>query len=131
MTNLGKKILSAFVEVTEDKTTQGTPAATGRQGTSPSHAGSGQSGRNTLKTHSNMNNFISKTKTPGWWSEPKNIATAAVVVSVLAWLAYGFLTYMLPWLVKVTWSLVNLAIGGVVAGFLLMTVTSKKFWRAL
>ena len=78
-----------------------------------------------------MNNFIQKTKTPGWWSEPKNIATAIVVVSMLAGLAYGFLTYMLPWLVKVTWSLVNLAIGGVAAGFLLIIVTSKKFWRVL
>jgi len=78
-----------------------------------------------------MNKLIQKTKTPGWWSEPKNIATAIVVVSLLAGLSYGFLTYVLPWLVKVTWNLVNLVIGGVVAGFLLMTVTSKKFWRAL
>jgi hypothetical protein len=78
-----------------------------------------------------MNNFIQKTKTPGWWSEPKNVATAIIVLSILAGLTYGFLTYVLPWLVTVTWSLVNLVIGGVVAGFLLMTVTSKKFWRAL
>jgi hypothetical protein len=28
-----------------------------------------------------MNNLIQKTKTPGWWSEPKNIATAIVVLS--------------------------------------------------
>jgi hypothetical protein len=78
-----------------------------------------------------MNKLIQKTKTPGWWSEPKNIATAIVVVSILAGFAYGFLTYVLPWLVKVTWSLVNLVIGGVIAGFLLMTVTSRKFWRAM
>ncbi|HMH24285.1 MAG TPA: hypothetical protein VK563_21035 [Puia sp.] len=78
-----------------------------------------------------MNKLIQKTRTPGWWSEPKNIATAVVVVSILTGLAYGFLTWVLPWLVKVTWSLVNLVIGGVVAGFLLMTVTSKKFWRAM
>ena len=78
-----------------------------------------------------MNNLIQKTKTPGWWSEPKNIATAIVVLFVLAALGYGFLTYVLPWLVKVTWNLVNLVIGGVVCGFLLMTVTNRKFWRAL
>src|ERR1700733_14729316 len=78
-----------------------------------------------------MNNLIQKTKTPGWWSEPKNIATAIVVLFVLAALGYGILTYVLPWLVKMTWNLVNLVIGGVVCGFLLMTVTNRKFWRAL
>jgi len=78
-----------------------------------------------------MNNLIQKTKTPGWWSEPKNIATAIVVLAVLAGLTYGIFTYVLPWLVKVTWNLVNLVIGGVVCCFLLMTVTNRKFWRAL
>ncbi|HEV3327131.1 MAG TPA: hypothetical protein VG052_16060 [Puia sp.] len=78
-----------------------------------------------------MNKLIQNTKTPGWWSEPKNIATAIVVLSLLAGLGYGFFTYVLPWLVKVTWSLVNLVIGGVVCGFLLMIVSNRKFWRAL
>src|SRR5579864_5561580 len=78
-----------------------------------------------------MNNLLQKTKTPGWWSEPKNIATAIVVISLLTGLTYGFCTYVLPWLVKVTWNLVNLVIGGVVCGFLLMIVSSRKFWRAL
>ncbi len=78
-----------------------------------------------------MNTLMQKTKTPGWWSEPKNIATAIIVLSLIAGLAYGFLTYVLPWLVKVTWSIVNLVIGGVVCGFLLMTVSNRKFWRAL
>ena len=78
-----------------------------------------------------MNKLIEKTKTPGWWSEPKNIATAVIGLSLFAGLAYGFLSYVLPWLVTVTWNLVNLIIGGVVMGFLLMIVSSKKFWRAL
>jgi len=78
-----------------------------------------------------MNKLIEKTKRPGWWSEPKNIATAIIGLSLFAGLAYGFLTYVLPWLVTVTWNLVNLIIGGVVMGFLLMIVSSKKFWRAL
>lgn len=78
-----------------------------------------------------MNNLLQKTKTPGWWSEPKNIATAIVVIALLAGLTYGFCTYVLPWLVKVTWNLVNLVFGGVVCGFLLMIVTNRKFWRAL
>lgn len=78
-----------------------------------------------------MNTLMQKTKTPGWWSEPRNIATAVVGIAFLAALTYGFLTYVLPWLVKVTWNLVNLIIGGVVCGFLLLTVSSRKFWRAL
>src|ERR1700744_9180 len=78
-----------------------------------------------------MNTLMQKTKTPGWWSEPKNIATGVVGLSLLAGVAYGFATYVLPWLVKVTWNLVNLVIGGVVCGFLLLTVSNRKFWRAL
>ena len=49
-----------------------------------------------------MNKLMQNTKTPGWWSEPKNIATAIVGLALTAGLAYGFLTYVLPWLVKVT-----------------------------
>lgn len=78
-----------------------------------------------------MINLIHKTKTPGWFSEPKNLATATIGFSLFAGVTYGFATYVLPWLVTVTWNLVNLVIGGVVLGFLLMIVTNKKFWRAL
>src|SRR5580692_3322946 len=78
-----------------------------------------------------MNKLIQNAKTPGWWSEPKNVAAAIVGLALLAGLSYGFLTYVLPWLIKVTWNLVNLVIAGVVCGFLLMTITNRKFWRAL
>ena len=78
-----------------------------------------------------MNNLIQQTKKPGWFREPKNIATTIIGLSLFAGLAYGFLTFVLPWLVTVTWNLVNLVIGGVALGFLLMIVTNKKFWRAL
>jgi hypothetical protein len=78
-----------------------------------------------------MKTIMERTKTPGWWREPKNLATAIIGLSLAVGLGYGFLTYVLPWLVKVTWSLVNLVIGGVVCGFLLMLVSSRKFWRAL
>jgi hypothetical protein len=78
-----------------------------------------------------MVNLIHNTKTPGWFSEPRNLATAIIGISLFTGLAYGFLTYVLPWLVTVTWNLVNLVIGGVILGFLLMIVTNKKFWRAL
>lgn len=78
-----------------------------------------------------MNNLIQQTKKPGWFREPKNIATTIIGLSLFAGLTYGFLTFVLPWLVTVTWNLVNLVIGGVILGFLLMIVTNKKFWRAL
>ena len=78
-----------------------------------------------------MNNLIQQTKKPGWFREPKNIATTVIGLSLFAGLGYGFLTFVLPWLVTVTWNLVNLVIGGVALGFLLMVVTNKKFWRAL
>ncbi len=74
---------------------------------------------------------IQQTKKPGWFTEPKNVATTIIGVSLFAGLAFVFLTFVLPWLVAVTWNLVNLIIGGVILGFLLMIVTNKKFWRAL
>jgi len=78
-----------------------------------------------------MNNIIQQSKSPGWFSEPKNIATSIIGLSLFAGLAYAFLTFVLPWLVTVTWSLINLIIGGVILGFILMIVSNKKFWRAL
>src|SRR3954469_18656170 len=78
-----------------------------------------------------MIDAIQKTKTPGWFSEPKNIAATVVGLSLAAGLTYAFLTFVLPWLVTVTWNLVNLVIGGVILGFMLMIITNKKFWRAL
>ena len=78
-----------------------------------------------------MTNLIQQTKKPGWFSEPKNIATTIIALSLFAGLTYGFVTFILPWLIHMTWSLVNLIIGGVVLGFLLMIITNKKFWRAL
>lgn len=74
---------------------------------------------------------VNKPKKPGWFSEPKNIATTIVATSLIAGLAYGFVTFVLPWLITVTWSLINLIIGGAILGFLLMIITNRKFWRAL
>jgi len=78
-----------------------------------------------------INTMIKQTKKPGWFSEPKNVATTIIGLSLFAGLTYAFLTFVLPWLVTVTWNLVNLIIGGTVLGFLLMIVTNKKFWRTL
>src|SRR3954454_14929567 len=78
-----------------------------------------------------MRTIIQKRKSAGWFSEPKNMAAAIVGLSLFAGLVYGFLTFVLPWLVTVTWSLINLIIGGVILGFVLMVITNKNFWRAL
>ena len=77
------------------------------------------------------NTLTLKDKTPGWLSEPKNIATLVVAIVFFGALAYLFLTYVLPWLTTVIWNTVNLVIGGVVLAFLLLLVTNGKFWRAI
>lgn len=78
-----------------------------------------------------MSNLIENAKSPSWWSEPKNVAAAFIGLVLAGFAAYGFLTYVLPWMVTVVWNTVNLVIGGVVAAFLLLVVTNKKFWRAM
>lgn len=78
-----------------------------------------------------MINTIQNIKKPGWFSEPKNVAATVIGLSLFAGLGYLFAVYLLPFLVTVTWNLVNLIIGGVIMGFLLMIVTNRKFWRAL
>jgi hypothetical protein len=66
-----------------------------------------------------------------WFAEPKNLATAVIGIALFASIGYAFATYILPWLVSVTWNLINLIVGGVILAFLLMIFTNKKFWRAL
>jgi hypothetical protein len=66
-----------------------------------------------------------------WLAEPKNVATTVIGISLFASIGYAFATYILPWLVNVTWNLINLIVGGVILAFLLMLFTNKKFWRAL
>ncbi|GAB4094329.1 hypothetical protein [Flaviaesturariibacter terrae] len=78
-----------------------------------------------------MINAIQKTNSSGYWSEPKNIATAITGLALAGGLGYAFVTYVLPWLTTVAWNLVNLIIAGVVLGFLLLLVSNRKFWRAL
>ncbi len=78
-----------------------------------------------------MNNLINKPIKQGWFSEPKNVATTIIGIALFAGTGYAFVTFILPWLITITWSMVNLVIGGVVLGFLLMLFTNKKFWRAL
>jgi hypothetical protein len=76
-------------------------------------------------------NSFDKNKLPGWFSEPKNVASTVIGLSLFAGVTYFVLTYVLPWMVNVTWNIVNLIIGGTVLFFLLLVVTNKKFWRAI
>ena len=78
-----------------------------------------------------MNNLINKEIKKRWFSEPKNVATTIIGIALFAGIGYAFVTFILPWLITITWSMINLVIGGIVLGFLLMLFTSKKFWRAL
>ena len=78
-----------------------------------------------------MNNLINNPVKQKWFSEPKNVATTTIGIALLAGIGYAFVTFVLPWLITITLSMINLVIGGVVLGFLLMLFTSKKFWRAL
>src|SRR3954466_15453113 len=78
-----------------------------------------------------MNNLINKPVKQRWFSEPKNVATTIIGIALFAGIGYAFVTFVLPWLITLAWSMVNLVIGGMVLGFLLMLFTSKKFWRAL
>lgn len=73
----------------------------------------------------------SQPKLPGWFSEPKNIATLIIGLCLFAGVTFVFTTFVLPWLIKVTWNMVNLIIGGSALVFLLLLVTNKKFWRAV
>ena len=75
--------------------------------------------------------FIQQPAKGSWFFEPKNIATLIIGIALFAGIGYAFVTFILPWLITITWSLVNLIIGGVVLAFLLFLFTNKKFWRAL
>ena len=77
------------------------------------------------------NQLMTTTKAPGWFSEPKNVATTIVGGLLAAGIGYGFVIYILPWLLKLVWGTTELIIGGVIASLLLLIVTNKKFWRAL
>jgi hypothetical protein len=70
-------------------------------------------------------------KSPSWFAEPKNLAALVIGLCLFVGLGFVFLTYVLPWLVTVTWNLVNLVIGGAVLAVLLFVVLNKKFWRGI
>lgn len=66
-----------------------------------------------------------------WFSDPKNVVVTIVGSVLMCGLFYLFATHILPWLLTVVWNLVNLVIGIVVFGILLIIFTSPKFWRAI
>ena len=74
---------------------------------------------------------LTTTEKQKWFSSPKNISTTIVAACLFIGLGYLFLTFVLPWLVTVTWNLVSFVIAATVLCVLLMIVTNKKFWRAI
>ena len=76
-------------------------------------------------------NVKPKTFSKEWFSDPKNVVVTIIGAALMCGLFYLFATHVLPWLVTVTWNLVNLIIGLVIFGILLMIFTNKKFWRAI
>ncbi len=78
-----------------------------------------------------MNHLIHKPTKQGWLSDPKQVATGIVGIALMAGIGFAFVSFVLPWLITITWSLINLIIGGVILGCLLLLFTNKKFWRAL
>jgi hypothetical protein len=66
---------------------------------------------------------------PSW--DAKKISRVFMACVILGGLAFLFYVYILPFLLKVVWGTVQLVIGAVVAFFLLMILTNKKFWRGL
>jgi hypothetical protein len=51
---------------------------------------------NNKKLKMKMITTIQQAKRPGWFSEPKNVATTIVGLSLFAGLAYLFAVYVLP-----------------------------------
>src|SRR5882762_8786106 len=66
---------------------------------------------------------------PRW--DAKKISGVFMACVLVAGLGFLFYAYILPFLLKVVWGTVQLAIGAVVAFVLLMVLTNKKFWRGL
>ena len=75
--------------------------------------------------------FINQPAKQSRLSDPKFVATAIIGIALFAGIGYAFVTFILPWLIGITWSLINLITGGVILAFLLFLFTNKKFWRAL
>jgi len=61
--------------------------------------------------------------------DPKKTSSKVLGVGLLAGLGLLFYAKILPLLLTVVWGTVELAIGAVVAGFLLYILMSPKFWR--
>jgi hypothetical protein len=62
---------------------------------------------------------------------PQNISKFVVGAGLIGLAAYGFGTYVLPWLVTFAWNIVSLAVAFGIAAPLLLLLTNPRFWRAL
>lgn len=66
---------------------------------------------------------------PKW--DAKKISGSFVTLAVLGGLGLIAYIYLLPFLLSLVWNTVQLAVGIIVGGFLLMTLLNPKFWRAM
>lgn len=71
------------------------------------------------------NNF----NVPKW--DAKSVSGKFIMMAILGGIGLLVWSKIVPLLVNVVWNTVNLAVGLVVGGFVIYTISSKKFWRAL
>jgi len=66
---------------------------------------------------------------PEW--DAKKISGRFIALALFAGLGLLFYVYILPFLLKMVWDTIHLAIGAVILAFILITLFNKKFWRGL
>lgn len=66
---------------------------------------------------------------PKW--DAKSVSGKFIMLAILGALGLVAWAYIVPFLVSLVWNTLQLAVGLVVGGFVLATITNKKFWRGL
>ncbi len=78
-----------------------------------------------------MSTEITKTNFELPKGDAKKTWGTIMTLVILIGLAVLFYIYLLPFLLSIVWGTVQLIIGAIVAAFLLMILTNRKFWRGL
>lgn len=66
---------------------------------------------------------------PEW--DAKKISGRFIALGIFVGIGFLFYVYILPFLLKMVWDTIHLAIGAVILSFVILTLTNKKFWRGL